>query len=419
MSAPAQRYIRTALATNDVAMLLYGLSAVLIGPTLPGMIQSFELTLGQGGFISAAQNAGGFAGAILSLWIADRISRPWTAVVSFVLLAVALFAVGLAPDYLALLAAFALTGFFIRTLDVALNAHTGTLAGARSGRAMSLLHMFFSVGAFTGPIVARAIMTAGVGWNDVYRAVGVGYLAVVLLGIGLLRRYVAARPNSAATSRPRAETGPAGGADIGAGQPRRAGAAVVLPILLLGGTLFFYAVHQVGLTSWVPYFLEHGRGAGADVAGLGLSAYWVGIIGGRFLASRLVERVGATRILVAGCVVSAAATLGAVSVPSVVAAEGLLVLAGVSSGATIPLAYAAGYAVAPAQAGRITAVMSVVMLVGRFAGPWAIGLVADATSLVPAMVIPGAALLVSAALSGGAMMLRSPAGNGAAPPPPS
>lgn len=385
MSSPETVRTRSALATNDVAMLLYGLSAVLIGPTLPGMIESFDLSLGQGGFISAAQNAGGFLGAILSLWIADRVSRPWTVVISFGLLAAALFGVGVTPDYLVLLAALALTGFFIRTLDVALNAHTGTLAGARSGRAMSLLHMFFSIGAFTGPIVARAIMKTGVGWNDVYRAVGVGYVAVVVLGVAWLRRYVATEPDSAQP-------------DTAAPSPPPAATNIVLPILLLGGTLFFYAVHQVGLTSWVPYFLEHGRGASADVASLGLSAYWVGIIGGRFLASRLVDRIGAARFLVAGCLLSAGATLGAVAVSSVGVAEALLLLAGVSSGATIPLAYSLGYAAAPAQAGRVTAAMSVVMLAGRFSGPWAIGLVADATSLVPAMLIPGAALVVSAAL---------------------
>lgn len=180
------------LTTNNSAMFLYGLSAMLIGPTLPGMIREFSLTLSAGGFIGSMQNAGGFVGSIAALLIADRLSRPRTIVVSFLLLGASLLAVGLSSTYSMLIVIFAATGFFIRTLDVMLNAHTGDVAGLRSrrapaagtdggaGRSMSTLHMFFSIGAFPGPIVARGVMEAGTGWDAVYRWVGFGYLAVAL-----------------------------------------------------------------------------------------------------------------------------------------------------------------------------------------------------------------------------------------------
>jgi len=165
---------------------------------------------------------------------------------------------------------------------------------------------------------------------------------------------------------------------------------------LLGVALFFYAIHQVGVTSWIPYFLESSRGAGADLASFGLSAYWIGIIGGRFLSSRVVDRVGAARLLIAGAFVSAGATLGAVLVANVLLGQGLLVLAGLTSGATIPLAYSVGFSLLPSRRGTVTASMSIVMLGGRFLGPWAIGIVADRADLIVAMTMPGAALVFTA-----------------------
>jgi fucose permease len=395
-----------AFFTNNGGMLLYGLSAVLIGPTLPGMISTFGLSLSQGGLISAAQNMGGFLGALLTLWIADRVSHPKAALASFLLLSVALFAVGVAPVYLVLLFAFGATGFFIRVLDVMLNAHTGELAGPRSGRRLSMLHLFFSVGAFVGPVVARALMSGGLSWDGVYRSVGVGYVLAAILAIPLLRAHLrmeapgegeAGHPETRSPGSRAAELGPDG--SVGSGQSEGVAwtAASLVPVVILGMALFFYAIHQVGLTSWVPYFLESSRGAGANAASIGLSAYWVGIIAGRFLMSRVVDRVGESVILVSGAVVSAAATLGAVLIPTVWLAQGLLVVAGITSGATIPLAYSFGFFFLPRRTGSVTAVMALLMLLGRILGPWAIGGVADHAGLLLAMTIPGWALLFTAA----------------------
>ncbi|MFW5685490.1 MAG: hypothetical protein ACOC0O_02450 [Spirochaetota bacterium] len=66
-------------------------------------------------------------------------------------------------------------------------------------------------------------------------------------------------------------------------------------VVLLGATLFFYAIHQIGVSSWVPYILETERGATSNAASLGLSFYWVGIIAGRFLSARTVDRLGGAR----------------------------------------------------------------------------------------------------------------------------
>lgn len=404
--------IQKALLTNNLAMLLYGVSAVLIGPTLPRMIVDLELSLGAAGLIGSMQNVGGFLGALLALIISDRISRPAATFISFALLGAALFAIGLSGSYLTLLITFLASGVCIRVLDVMLNAYTGELVGPRSGGAMSMLHTFFGVGAFAGPLVAGELMRTGTSWSVVFILTGAGYF-LVLLVIAAFFRSVLHGVGKANTNDP--EEPPADTADVASENPesresagpdtpdgdavRLADTAVLGRMAILGVLLFFYAVHQIGIISWLPYFLESARGAGGNIASFGLSIYWIGIIAGRLLTSRIADRVGPSRILCGGSFVAAAAAGAAVIVPPVPLALFLFGLSGMASGATIPLAYSVGYRVAPGNAGRITALMSIIMLLGRVASPWIIGAAADTITITWAMLIPAAALIGSGVLA--------------------
>ncbi len=380
--------MRRALFTNKLAMLLYGVSAVLIGPTLPGIIAQFELSLTAAGLIGTLQNAGGVAGAVGVLLLADRFSRPLTILISFALLGAALIAIGMADRYVTLAVAFAASGLFIRIVDVMLNAHTGDLTPGDSGKALSALHMFYSIGAFAGPMVVRTLMRAGMSWAGVYVSVGVVYLAALLATVGFFRGYLASG-RRAAQPRRAAEAHAQG---VSGGRP-------IAVIGVLSFVLFFYAMHQIGVVAWLPYYLESGRGASSDLASLSLSAYWVGIIGGRFVTARVVARVGAERILCAGAFAGGVAASAGVLVPAAAAAVGCFALAGLASGATIPLAYSVGYRALPARTGSVTAWMSIVMLGGKVLSPWLVGAMADRVTLVFAMMLPALVLLASGALA--------------------
>ncbi len=388
---------RSALLTNNLAMLLYGISAVLIGPTLPGIVADLEISLGAAGLIGSMQNAGGFAGALIMLLIAERMPRPKTVVVSFALLAATLVWIGVSATYVLLLIAFAASGLFIRVLDVMLNAYTGELAGAESGRRLSALHTFFGVGAFGGPLLAAAAMRAGANWSSVYAVTGAGYFLVLLASAAVMRSYLDTRSHQDGPASTRAVTDHS--TPNAEAEASREFASPNGIIIALGGLLFFYAIHQIGVISWLPYFLQNQRGTGADFASVGLSMYWVGIIAGRIVASLLADRVGSARMLCAGAFIAAVAAGFGVFVPHGVHAVLLFAVAGVAGGATIPLAYSVGYGAAPGNAGRITAVLAVIMLAGRVIGPWLIGFTADSANLIVAMSIPAVVLAAAGALA--------------------
>ena len=382
-----------ALTTNNAAMVLYGLTAILIGPTLPGIIADYELSLASGGLVSAMQNAGGIIGSFAAALIADRLRRPLGVVISFVLLGSVWFMIGSASELLWVIGWFAVSGALIRVLDVFLNAHTGAIAGSASGRPMNVLHMFFSIGALLGPIAARGIMGTGVSWRGVYLASAGLYVGVVLLASIRLRRYVQFEPmpTIAVPDHAAGQSEPRTGQPAQRGHTRRA-------VALLAAALFFYAIHQIGVSTWTPFFMENVREAAPAIASAALSVYWVGIMVGRFIASRAVERRGPRLLLIAGSFGSAAASAvvaAAVPVPVVIAA---LLVAGMLSGATIPLAYSLGYRLTRSRLGALTAVLSLVMLAGRFLGPWVIGIIADAYGMRLAMLLPALALLAVGAL---------------------
>ncbi len=379
-----------------MAMLLYGVSAVLIGPTLPGIVADLEISLGAAGLIGSMQNAGGFAGALIMLLIAERMSRPKTVIVSFGLLAAALVWIGVSATYVLLLIAFAASGLFIRVLDVMLNAYTGELAGADSGRRLSALHTFFGVGAFGGPLLAAAAMRAGANWSSVYLVTGAGYVLILLGFAAVMRSYFDTRSYE---DDPGSTHGGTDHSTANAEASRKLASPNGI-IVGLGVLLFFYAIHQIGVISWLPYFLQNQRGTGADFASVGLSMYWVGIIAGRIVASLLADRVGSARMLCVGLFLAAVAAGFGVFVPHGVHAVLLFAVAGVAGGATIPLAYSVGYGAAPGNVGRITAILAVIMLAGRVIGPWLIGVTADTTNLIAGMSIPAVVLAAAGALAG-------------------
>ncbi len=377
---------KKALATNNAAMVLYGLSAILIGPTLPGIIAEFDLSLAEGGLVSAVQNGGGVLGSLAAVFVADRFRRPLGVVLSFLALGIVWLLIGTAGALFWVMFWFAVSGALIRLLDVWLNAHTGAMAGSNSGRPMNVLHMFFGVGALLGPIAARLIISSGTTWRGVYLSSAFLYIGAILVGTLWLRRYVSTEAAPVETVRARSDGRGEQAAAESTMQTRRA-------VSLLGVALFFYAIHQIGVSTWIPYFVENVLGSSPSLASGALSAYWLGIIVGRFAASRLVERSGPELLLICGSVGSAVATSLIVLPLPVSLVFVTLSVAGALSGATIPLSYTLGYRLAPARLGGLTAVLSVVMLAGRFISPWLIGVIADGYGLRIAMLLPSVGLL--------------------------
>jgi len=314
-------------------MALLGVAAIMIGTTLPEMIRSFGLTLSQGGLIVSAESTGGLTAMFAGLLLADRIRKPLWILITVVLVGLLLGLAGLSPGYWVLVVVFFVLGIVARFLDLLLNAHTGDLAPKNRTQTMTVLHMVYGIGAFIGPSMARWLLDQSLPWNSVYWIVGGTYLTVAALSLIRTRGYLSLADASPADDETEIS------AKDGVPDPENTRRQWV-SVILLGFVVLFYAVHQVGTTSWLPYYLETTLGVRPAIASAGLSFYWAGIIASRFLVSRIGSRIGETRVLIWGSVFGGVVLVGSVLLASPFVAIAGFILAGVLTGATIPLTMA-------------------------------------------------------------------------------
>lgn len=368
-------------------MALLGVAAIMIGTTLPEMIRSFGLTLSQGGLIVSAQSAGGLAAMFAGVLFADRIRKPLWILIAVVIQGLLLGLAGLAPAYWLLVAVFFILGIVSRFLDLLLNAHTGDLAPESRTRTMTILHMIYGIGAFVGPSLARWFLDRSFTWNSVYILVGAAYLTAAVLSLLLAREYLSPSEIPVASE---------SGVDQAGSYVHVSNRRQWVNVILLGFVVLFYAIHQLGTTSWLPYYLESTLGVSPVLASAGLSFYWAGIIGSRFVVSRIGSRIGEIRVLVWGSVFGGVVLVGAVLLASPLVAITGFILAGFLTGSTIPLTMALAYGHLPGLTGSVTAVVYGLMVIGRLIGPVSIGTVGDRFGLEVGILISAGVLFIAA-----------------------
>ncbi len=358
-------------------MLLYGISALMFGTLLPELMESFSLSMSKAGLIVTVQSIGGLLAAAAGIAFGDRVRKGPSIAVSFIGLGISLIITGISGNYWTLLTAFFLAGLCLRGLDTMLNALVGDIHKTRRGFYMNILHLFFGVGAFAGPLLARVMLNAGIGWPKVYLLVGGVYLAAGVPGIAILRRS---------------------GKQGGPGQPADLRSLRLKPALLgLGFCLLFYVMHQSGISSWFPLFFESELRADADFASAALSIYWIGIILSRLFASRLSQRVKPSVLIVVGAVCG-----GSILLLGLLLGRGLLITiaafaTGVLTGCIIPLCLVVAHDWYRENTGSVTSLLAFFMLTGRMLAPWAMGKFGDALGLGSSMYLTVFALFFCAA----------------------
>jgi fucose permease len=357
-------------------MLLYGVSALMFGTLLPELMRSFTLSMSRGGLIVTVQSIGGLVVAIAGVGLGDRIKKGPAIVLAFGGLGLSLVVTGAASSYWIVLASFFCAGLCQRLLDTMLNALIGEAHTTRRGFYMNILHLFFGIGAFAGPLLARTILNAGIAWSGVYFIVGGAYLVAVVPGVAILK-HTGMTGKSAAThiswslrSRP--------------------------ALFGLGFCLLFYVMHQSGVSSWFPFFFEAELGADADLASAALSVYWVGIILSRLLASRVSLRVRPSVLVIGGALVG-----GIVLFLGLVVGGGLFITlaafaTGILTGCIIPLCLVVAHDWYHQNTGSVTSLLAFFMLAGRLFAPWVMGKLGDGLSLGSSMYVTVLALLLCA-----------------------
>ena len=286
---------------------------------------------------------------------------------------------GLAPVWIAALLATVPAGIGAGALDGGANGLFLDLFRSGRGRAMNVLHVFFSVGALSAPLIVGSLVAAGVSWQGVMVATGLALLPLAL-GYLLVPMPAGQRPLGAPHTTAEAPPTP------GSGGPLLTG-----PLLLLGIAIACYVASEIGVSNWLVRFLEP---APLTTATLALSLYWAGIALGRLLSAAIADRFEHARFTIVCAAAMAATIAAAVLVPSLPLSIALFGLAGIASGPIFPMIVALGGERYPERSAPVGGALTGMAVVGGLIYPPLMGVLSVTVGLTVAML--GNAVIVVA-----------------------
>ncbi len=355
-------------ALGCAGLALVGWTSLLV----PSLIRSIEDGFGQsdagiGVFFfvnSVAYVAGSMLGGLLTERIGRRIVLP---------LAVGLVVLGLAgmatvPTWGLFLAVGVPFGFGSGAIDGGSNGLILDLYPTNRGRALNLLHLFFSLGALASPLVVGRLVEAGTVWQTIIGATAVAAVPLaVLLALAPLPSGRHHRTAAAASAR------------IG----------LALPLLALAIALGCYVASEVGVSNWLVRFLET---ASVGLATSALALFWGCLALGRIVSAKVGDRFDHARFAATAALVAAIALVGATLVPSLPASIVLFGVVGFAYGPVYPLIMAVGGDRFPERSAAVSGFLSGCAVIGAIVYPPVMGFISVGYGL-------GAAMLGAAGLS--------------------
>jgi FHS family glucose/mannose:H+ symporter-like MFS transporter len=351
------------------AFLLIGWTGLLV----PSLIRSIKETFDQSDagiglfylLYASAYAAGSLGGGLATEWLGRRTVLALAASVH----GIGLLLLGLGPTWIIFIAASLPTGLGAGGIDGGVNGLFLDLFRSGRGRALNLLHLFFSLGALTAPLAVGFLVEGRVAWQPILIGTALITIPVAVL-FGVIEM-----PGGMHDRRERpSEEG------VGASGARTRFAA---PIILLGVAISCYVASEVGVSSWLVRFLEPAPLAQATTA---LSLFWAGLAVGRLVSSQVADRFDHLAFATVSAVGVGFALIGAIFVPSLPISIALFAITGFASGPVFPMIVAIGGERYPDRSAAVSGFLTGAAVVGSVIYPPVMGFLSVTVGLTVAMV---------------------------------
>lgn len=402
---------RQIVALNFVSMAQHGVILLLVGPLVPDLMATFGIGESVTGLLLGMGSVGFVAGPLFAGALIDRINVRAALLVGLGIELVFLILFGVAPLFIVAVAANLLLHLGASFVETSANVMPTLTRSTKSAHSvMNLVHMFFSVGAFAGPFLIGLYLDATGAWRPIM------FFTLIPTGALALWTFSARFPRA-----PRREARTTDGLPTEGARPRplaHVGEVLRMPHAVLGAlTLLLYVGAEVGVSSWVVYYLQRRLSLSTVASTTGLSVLWIAIMAGRFANSVLGNRFSSTTL------VTVSGLVGAVGVGLFLLADGIvgayvfLVWVGLCFAGIFPNVMAELNNRVPEKTGTVTAVMAMGASSGAAIFQWFVGFLAEAASIVVAFTVPAVLLLLLVATFHAAVRSRSipaPAAEGGA-----
>ena len=346
---------RERIATR-LAFFIAGFAVSAWAPLIPFAKRRLALDDAQLGLMLLCLGIGSVLMMPLAGGLAARFGCRRTILAAGTVICLCLPALMLAPSIPMLAAALAVFGASLGVLDVVMNLQAVIVERA-SGRAMmSGFHGMYSVGGIAGAGGVAGALTWGA--SPLVAITDTAVLAALLLA--------AARGGLLAQS--------------GEGDHP----AFALPrgrVLLVGAVCFAMFLSEGAVLDWSAVFLSTVRHADPATAGFGYVAFAATMTLGRLTGDRIVQTLGAFRVVVCGTLVAAAGFALAILSASPMAGLAGFALVGAGAANVVPVMFSAAGRQHDMPTHLAVAAVTTMGYAGVLLGPAALGFVAKATSL--------------------------------------
>lgn len=364
--------------------LMLGLSAGLIGTSLPTLTAQFAVPPDQSGLFISMHTAGAIIGLYVFGRLLDRYNSRTITWAAILCVALGLFGIWVAASLVAVFASILLFGIGFGAVIVSGNISVGRMFTTNAASPLNILNLFFGVGGILGPQVVTWALEQG---QVTLAFLAISVIAAILLPFSFI-------PNT----RP-----PARAVD----QPKLTWTfslwAALFPFIAF---MFVYIGAEVGFSSWIYTRVINLTALDAAAASTVVSLFWIGLTSGRLVGSLLARRLNDGVILIgAACALTASVALILLfPSESIVSAIGTFAF-GFAAGPMFSSVIALVGRLYPENAGQISGVILAVANIGASLIPYMQGQIGRGIdggfiiTLISAVVLIGLAVTISAQAS--------------------
>ncbi len=365
-------------AAAFAGMFVFGIVMALLGAILPHLFNSLRLSDAQAGNLLLISPLAMLAASLAFGPLVDRFGLKRVLAVASFLVALALALVASAASYRGITAAIFLLGLGGGALNGGTNVLVSDLHPERRGAALNLLGIFFGFGAafiplFIGSLIGRLRLEAILGI-----ASGLALIpALAFLALGFPpARHAAGFPF------------------------KRAAEVLGTPLVFLFGLmLFFQSGNEFAMGGWISTHVIRNTGSGERAALIVLSLYWLALMAGRLVSSRLLLRLPGEKLIVCSAAASSISILIFTRASRLETAAAGAMLIGLSFAAIFPTILAEAGERYAEFSGTVFGMLFAMALVGGMTVPWAAGHVAQDWGLGRALLLPALNGLIIAAIA--------------------
>ena len=360
-----------------MGMLVFGVVLTTLGAILPSIIDRFGVEMARAGTLFTLLSVGILIGSLIFGPVVDRYGYRGLLINSAVVILVGIEGIALATSFELLQATTFLVGLGGGVINGGTNALVADISVEGRSAGLSLLGVFFGVGAFGVPFTL-SVLLGSFGYSEIIG--GMGALVVVPIIFFAATKFPASKQPH--------------------GFPLRDALRLIKePVLLLFGLmLFLQSGIEITASGWSAEYFNEILGVDTNRAVFLLSLFWVGMVVARLMLGIWLKRRDPSRALVVSIIIALVGSVILIqSTVPVMAGVAILVMgAGLAAGFPVVLGLVGDQH--PELSGTAFSVVLVMALTGGSLVPYVTGVIGESAGLRSAFFIVPVGLIAMALL---------------------